>query len=422
MNLINRTDIATGVSFNYIKDDRFKNSKICANFILPLSKETASANSLLVEVLSRSCAKYPNFKSLNTHLNMLYGATVFTDAMKHGDKLVLTISVNGLDDKYSIDNEIVSSKLSQLLCELIFNPNFIDGQFNKVDFEQEKRQLIDTIDADYNDKRVYAIQRMIEEMCSEEVFGNRSYGTKEEVNKLVNSDIVNAWKTMLKISKVEILMVGSSKPDEAIEIFKNAFNNIDREVNNVVTNVITEVEEVKNIEEKMDIAQSKLVMGFRSGVSNLDKTEVPAFRLMVAILGGTPQSKFFVNVREKHSLCYYCAARPDVEKGLIIVDSGVENENIEKAKKEILNQIDLLKNGELTDFEINSTKLSMVNSYTTATDSIHGIEAWYSGRLLNGELKTTQEVAQEINAVTKEEIIKVANKIKLDTIYVLTSQ
>ena len=188
------------------------------------------------------------------------------------------------------------------------------------------------------------------------------------------------------------------------------------------TQIIKEVDEVKNIEEKMDITQSKLVMGFRSGVSNEDKEEVAAFKLMVAILGGTPQSKFFVNVREKYSLCYYCAARADSSKGLMIVDSGVENENIEKAKKEILNQLQLLKDGELTDFEIESTKMSIVNSYTTSTDSISGIESWCFSRLLNGDMKTTKEVSDEINAVTREDIIKVANKIKLDTIYVLTSK
>ena len=212
MSLINRTEIAPGVAFNYINDKRFKKGKISANFIVPLSKDNASAYSLLVQMLSRSCEKYSDFKSLNTHLNSLYGANIYCDAMKSGDKLVLTISITGLDDKYTMNNETVSDKLSEMLCQIIFKPNIKNGEFNGVDFAQEKRQLIDTIDADYNDKRVYAIQRMIEEMCDKEVFGLRSYGTKDDVINLKNEDIIKVWQNMLKLSKVEILMIGSSSP------------------------------------------------------------------------------------------------------------------------------------------------------------------------------------------------------------------
>ena len=422
MNFIKSTEIATGVAFNYINDNRFKSSRISAYFVLPLTKENASVNTLLSQILCRSSQKFPDFKSLNTHLNLLYGANLSADTRKNGDNQVMSISISGLDDKYTIGDEKVSSELSMLICDLIFRPNIVDGKFNKLDFEQEKRQLVDLIDSDFNEKRIYALNRTIEEMCKDETFGILSYGTKENVINTKIDEIYKAWQHILKTAKIEIVMVGSSTPDEAIEIFKNAFKGIDREVQTATTKVIKEVEKVKYIEEKMDVTQSKLVMGFRSGISNIDEADVPALKLMVSILGGTAHSKFFLNVREKYSLCYYCASRVDVEKGIIIVDSGVENENIEKAKAEILNQIELLKSGELTDFEIDATKLSIVNSYTTTTDSVYGIEAWYSNQLLSGKMKSPEEASELINKVTKEDVIRVANKMQLDTVYLLTSK
>ena len=70
-----------------------------------------------------------------------------------------------------------------------------------------------------------------------------------------------------------------------------------------------------------------------------------AARLMTAMFGGTPHSKLFLNVREKMSLCYYCAARYNSNKGIMTVESGVETQNIEAAKNEILNQLEEMKRG-----------------------------------------------------------------------------
>ncbi len=423
MENIQRIEVAKDVSFNYINDERFKTGKISVYFVIPLEKETASINALLSEILCASCNKYSDFQSLNRYLDKLYGANLDVVYAKKGDAQIICISLTGLDDRYTINQEVISNKFADLLCELIFNPNIIDGEFSKADFLQEKRQLIDTIDSDFNEKRVHALNRLTQEMFKDEKYGILSYGTSEDVTNLNLEDIKMAWLELLKTARIEIMMVGSSSYEFALNVFKKAFSSIDREIKTVQTEVVSEVEEVKEIIEKEDVSQSKLVMGFRSSISNKDsQKEVTAFKFMSAILGGTPQSKFFVNVREKHSLCYYCASRPITEKGALIIDSGVETQNIEKAKKEILNQIALLQSGDLTDFEMDSTKMSIINSYKTSTDSILGIENWYASQILNDKLKTPQEAIDEVMAVTKQEVIDVSNKIKLDTIYILTSQ
>ena len=140
---------------------------------------------------------------------------------------------------------------------------------------------------------------------------------------------------------------------------------------------------------------------------------------MCALLGGTATSKLFCNVREKQSLCYYCAARYDKYKGVMIVDSGVETENIEKLERGILKEITDMQNGVISDFEMESTKMAMINIYQSSNDTVSGIETWYSSQLLQNGFRTIEEACAEINAVTKEEIVAAANKLQLDTVYVL---
>ena len=159
----------------------------------------------------------------------------------------------------------------------------------------------------------------------------------------------------------------------------------------------------------------------RAGTALPDK-EVYATLLMCAILGGTASSKLFCNVREKQSLCYYCASRYDKMKGIVVIDSGVEGENIEKLEKGVLKEIEDMQNGVISDFEISATKLALINSYHTSNDTVSGIESWYSAQLFDGSYKTIEEMAAIINAVTKEEIIAAAKRLTLDTVYVLKNQ
>lgn len=145
-------------------------------------------------------------------------------------------------------------------------------------------------------------------------------------------------------------------------------------------------------------------------------------RLMTALFGGTPFSKLFLNVRERLSLCYYCAARLDRIKGIVLVDCGVETENIEKARKEILAQLTSLQNGEFTDEELENTKLSLINSMKTVGDSPSYVEVWYLSQICYSTQNTPQDEIDLENKVTRDEVIAAAKQVKLDTVYVLTGK
>ena len=421
MNSINRKQLVDGVFFSSVKDSRFKTMKITANLIVPLSAETASANALLCGVLSRSCKAYPDFTKLSKKLSSLYGADLNVSVRKTGDRQVLSLSASGLDDRYALLGESIARELSLLLCSVIFEPNLENNSFVESEVEQERRQLLDLIDSEFNDKRIYANLQLVKNMCANEVFGIKRYGTAKKIKEVTPSSLYDTWQNLLRTAIFEIMYIGDSSSEKAEEVFSNAFAEINRTPAEVTTEIVRSVDKIKRVSEEMDLSQSKLVIGFRTACAVPDK-EVNATRLMCAILGGTASSKLFCNVREKQSLCYYCASRYNRHKGILTVDSGVEGENIEKAEQGILKEIADMKKGEITDFEIEATKMAVINSFYSSNDTVSGIESWYSGQLFDDSFKSIEELSEEINSVTKEEIVKAAQKLTLDTVYVLKNK
>lgn len=412
-----RNEICEGVAFNSIVDTRFKISRISASLAAPLNKKTAAANALLSCVLTRSCKKFPDFTALSRELDALYGAALYPSVRRFGDFQVITISAAGLDDRYSLDGESVSSQLTELLCSILFEPNLKDGLFNEDDVEQERRQLIENIDAEFNDKRTYAINRCIETMCRNEPFSVGRFGSREDVTALTQESIFNSWKQLLDNSRVELAMLGSADPENAYQGFKKYFADKPRKTGGTTT-VVKDIPEIKRITETEEISQSKLVMGFRAAYPE-NKTQLVANSLMSAILGGTPTSKLFTNVREKQSLCYYCASRVDNSKGIMLVDSGVEIKNIEKTEEAVMEQLRLLKNGCITDDELNSAKLAIKNSYISSLDSLGALQSFYINGILLDKAMSPLEAAAIVDDISKDQITELAKQIKLDTVFSL---
>lgn len=421
MSNINRLTLADNVYFNSVRDSRFKTMKITASLIVPLSAETASANAVLAGVLSRSCEEYPDFTALSKKLSSLYGADLSVSVSKCGDRQIITISASGLDDRYALDNESVAEELSLLLCSVIFRPNVRDSAFVESEVGQERRQLFEVIDSEFNDKRIYANSQLVKNMFSNELFGIKRYGTAEQIKAVTPGSLYKTWQKLLETATVEIIYVGDSDPAKAVNVFKNTFAKIDRSPAEIKNTVVRSADSVNRVTEEMEVSQSKLVMGFRTGICSEDK-ECTAASLMCSVLGGTASSKLFCNVREKQSLCYYCSSRFDKQKGFMVIDSGVEGDNIEKAEQGILKEIEDMKNGVISDFELESAKMAVINAFYSSNDTVSGIENWYGAQLFDGKFKSIEERSAEINDVTKEQIIEAANKLSLDTVYVLKNK
>ncbi|MBR4282878.1 MAG: insulinase family protein [Clostridia bacterium] len=408
-----------GIKTKYIQSNKFKTVRMSVSFIADADRFSLPASALVCKLLTRSTAKYPTHLELSRHLNMLYGARIFGGSAKMGNKIMLKFTAECLAPKYTPDNEDLVSSCTALLEDALFNPKLSGDGFDEEDFTIEKNQLLDTIDGRINSKRGYAVTKMLENMCKEDSSGIPTEGYREDAEKLTSKAVKEYFEKVLRTSPVILTMVGEGSPDVFFNNISAKFLNIGRNPVDIKPDFIpVSVDKVKTFEESMDVSQGKLVMGFRTSVSSINEDNIP-LRMMVDIFGGSPYSRLFTEVREKQSLCYYCAARLFAIKGIVCVDSGVEFDTVEQAKKGILAQLDIIKNGQFDDSLISASKMGLTDSVKSAYDSNAELEGWYLTRIFDKNPLTPEEFVKRINGVSREEIISAANTINLDTIYLL---
>lgn len=412
--------LSEGAEGLFIKNERFNTTSVSFNFYLPLSADSAAAYALLPFILTTCGAEYPDFSVLNFKLSRLYGARLEASAEKLGDFQLLRMRISVINDKYTFDSESLLKRAIDMLLSLIFKPKTENGAFCEEDLSREKRKAIEHIKGEISEKRIYAKNRLIEEMYKGSAYGVPKCGTVEDVEKITGESLYKAWEDMLKKAFVRVQVIGASIPQRLFETVAESFENINRcEITDCKTSKPTAaVEEPNEVAERMAVKQGKLVMGFSSDMCGDDDISLP---LMVAtdIFGGGPYSRLFANVREKMSLCYYCSASTIRQKGLVTVDSGVEAENAEKAQKEILAQLDAVKKGEFTNFEFEASLKSLRDSLNSYNDSQVLLDTWYALKAGNRTLYSPEEIADKIAEITREDIVNAAKGIKLHTVYKL---
>lgn len=418
---LHRVRLGENVYFSSVQDPKFKHNCISVGLITPLSEDTVTANAILPYLLRRGSKSCPDFTKLEQTLCELYGASLSADTGKSGEYQVLTCSVVGIDDRFALEGESVSAGCARLLGEIILDPNITDGAFPEEDFLLERQNLIDTIQAEINDKRSYTLSQCRELMCQGTRLAIPRYGWTEKAEQLTAKEAAQRYRELIDTARVEIIFVGSGSPDGAREEFSRLFGALDRHPVSFTPEPI--VEKAGTIKEKtveLDVAQSKLALGFRTG-SLPDKETLDAMKLMTFLYGGSPFSRLFVHVREAKSLCYYCAARFDQMTGILMVDIGVERENEKAAREAILEQLQAVAKGDFSDEELESARMAYINSLRSVPDTLTGMEGWYLSQILRGKSLPPEEEAADIARVRREEIIAAANQVTLDTVYFLAS-
>ncbi len=414
--------LAGGAGLLTLTDGRFKTMRLTAALLLPLDRETASEYAILPYLLRRSCESYPDFTALKRRLNELYGARIFAEVTRLGEAQALVLHAVAIDDRFALHGEAIASACAGLLSAMLFRPALENGCFPAAAVEQEKRCLIEQIESEINEKRLYARRRCEELLCPGERYAVDRYGVIEKVGALTPAAVTQAWKRALSAAQIRLIVQGASPLAQVGDAFRQGLSLLpEREPAPCPTQVVRRAETVRERTDRLDVGQAKLVLGLRAGTAEPD-AGVPAMRLMNALLGGTPHSLLFRNVREKLSLCYYCQSSYDRLKGVLLIDSGVEEKNAPRAREEILRQLDAVRAGDFTDEDLESARRSVVNQFVTVGDLQATTASWYLGQSLAPRLSTPEESAGAVRAVTREQVAAAAQGVTLGADYLLAGK
>lgn len=405
-----------------INSEKFKSVYFSINFTMPVNKRQISENALLSAVLGKSNKKFKTQKEIQMYLYSLYGANFDIGIEKFGDLYNIEFRGECINKKYLPNNTDVVNEVLEFLYDAIYNPNVLNGAFDEEVVEREKKFILNKIREVKDDKLRYGIRKMEELMCKDEPFSTYVYGDEDDIYKITSSDLYKRYNEVISNSCITFIISGNLLGYEDIEEkVKNIFNNkLVSKLNYkelIYNQKLNHNQEV--VEESQQTTQSVLSYGLR--INNPNSNDFYKLSVYNALLGGTPSSKLFQNFREKESLAYTVRSRYYRFKDIIIIYAGIQKENYEKAKLVIENEINKIKDGEISDEEFEASKKSIISDLKEWNDSKIALSKMFISNLflLKNDSLTLEQMVDKFEKVTKQDIIDIASKITIEKIYFL---
>jgi predicted Zn-dependent peptidase len=411
-----------GITVHTVKTDKFKTLTLVLQMRAPLNPDTVTKRALLAYVLKSATAKSPSTQALQQRLDDLYGATLSSQIQKRGNDHILSLFVHTANERFLTETSSLSKECIELLSETLFQPNAKDGAFEEKTVNKEKRALKQRIESIIDDKMRYANERLVDEMCKEELYGLHTYGYAKEIEQISPKELYDYFQRVLSEDEIDLYVVGDIDHDQMAELIGQTFEfNQRKKVTHSFIFDPVKARETNIVKESLDVEQGKLNLGYRTNIVAGDPLYYAA-QVFNGLFGGFPHSKLFMNVREKASLAYYAASRYDSFKGILIVMSGIEIENYDKAVDIISEQLTHLQNGDFTDSELEQTKALLKNAILESLDNPFSIIDQLYKKVLIKDSDNLKEWFSAIDQVTPEEVKRVANMTELDTIYFLQNE
>ena len=416
-------EIKKSVKLHCIGTEKFKTNLIAVFLSVPLDRKTVTYNAIIPAVLRRGTNNLKSQEKISIALENMYGATFDCGVEKTGDNQILKFYLEMVNDEFLETKESNLSKGINLLLDIIFNPLVENNQFNEEYLKTEKENMKQIIEAKIDNKDRYAFDRCVEEMYKNKIYGLYKYGYVEDLSKIDGQNLYEHYKKLIDTAKIDIFVSGDISEDEVLNTVKRNENvqklqsRTDIHIINAEKSSDFNNEKPKVIEEKMDVTQGKLVIGTDVKLDEEDsKYKISLYNV---ILGEGATSKLFQNVRERESLAYTARSNYVKPKNNIYIRCGIEIQNYEKAVNVIKEQLEAMKNGDFTEEDIENAKKYMIAGLRTTREEQDSELTYYLGQELSDKFTTFEEYEEKISKVTKEDIQKVAQNIKINTIYFL---
>ncbi len=417
-----RIQLAPGVHLSHDPAEKFNRCRVSIHFTFPAQRATATAHALLPLVLERGYAGCPDMTLLTKRLARLYGADLAVDGRPVGSNRNLCISVTGIKDRFALTGEKLAQEYAALALGVAFHPCISGGAFDESAVEIEKQMLRQSLEDELNDKRLYCMRQAARVFYGDSPMGIRQEGYLDEVDGLTGAALAQAYEEMLRTASVELIVLGCGAAQTAAvrDAFLAELACIKRRPAPCAPFTAMPRQTAVHRTEYFDMVQAKLCMAFTLGAP-ASLSEMAAYRLAMALYGGSVTSRLFLNVREKQHLCYYCSSSFQSFTGSMTVNSGVEHGLAARAEEAIQDELADLCTGPITKEELEDCRRGLIAGLDGVEDSLGGIESWYGMEILRGGPITSPSQARaDLAAVTEDEVRAVLRRFSLSVSYLLT--
>ena len=422
---ITRENLLPGVYLTHIGTDKFKIASLSISFLAQLRRETAPGNALIPNVLCRGSTHYDDMEKLSRRCDELYGTAISPLVRRIGEIQTLGITASFPESVFLPGGENVTQDVIALMSEILLEPSTRGGLLREDYVNSERDKLAEAIRSRINNKAQYSLIRCIEEMCCFEDYAVARLGNLEECREIRYRKLTRQYQQVLSSSPVEICYCGREAPEKIAECLRSALSTlprgeIDYEIGTDVRMNAVE-DDVRRVTETMDVNQARLVMGFRLG-EVMEEPDRATLSMFNTVFGSGVTSKLFVHVRERLQLCYSVASIVDVHKGTLFAAAGIDASKASEAEAEILHQLQEVRDGNITDEELEYAKAGILSDLTAMLDSPGAMESFFFSNAIDGSDLTPEEYAVRVREVTKEDVSAVAKSIVPDLFYLLRGE
>ena len=400
-----------------IKTDKFKSITVKVSFHRVIKKNEITIRNILSDMFMQSSKKYNSKRELTIKAQDLYAAGLRTTNSRLGNYINTDFYLTVLNDKYTEDGNFASSL--EFLSEIMFNPDVENGKFNEEKLDIVKSTCRSALNSIKEDASNYSLIRMAEAFGEGEPISYRMMGYLEDLDDITGTSLYEYYLDMIKNDFVDIFVIGDISIKETTDLIKKYFK-FDILKKLKMPFMVEEKKPRRSklvFNEEIDNTQSKLAIGCRiNGLSEYERNY--PLTLFNGIFGGCSDSKLFKEVREDNSLCYTIYSITNKLDNVLLIRAGIDKENYKKTVSLIEKNLKDMCNGKFDETDILMAK----EYYNTALEEIEDSQSKIINNYLMMELINTDDIdvkREKMSKVTKSEIVKVAKKVTIDTIFCL---
>ena len=411
-----RKQLAPGVYITALDAAKFNRCRITIHLRFPARRESATDAAVLALVLERGYAACPDMTALSRRLAELYGADLGVDLSNAGTDRVLSADICGIKDAYALAGENLTDAYADIVFGTIFDPYLVDGVFDaeavRIETETQARRL----EAEFNSKRLYCVRQARRKFFGNSPAGIELGGYPAELVHVTPASLKAEYDRILSSATIDVMVQGADPLLQKLQGIARDPQPFAPPMGMPATAVQQYREEIPGL------TQAKLCMLFTAG-ENADPPSVSILRVAMSVLGGSATSRLFRNVREKQSLCYYCGSAAQRATGVMMIDSGVEPGREAQAEAAILAEWEALKNGPITQEEVNDCRRGLLSGMDALGDSLAALESWYYGQITRGEPLYPPEYGKVLtSAVSLDEVRQTLQSYSYSVCYAVTAK
>ncbi len=416
-----RTQLAPGVFLTTLPADKFKRCRIAIHLRFPALRAAATDTAVLPLVLERGYAACPDMTRLSRRLAELYGADLGVDLSAAGVDRVLSADICGIKDEYALAGENLTEAYAGIVFGVVFEPYLVDGVFDAEAVRIEKETLARRLQAEYNNKRLYCVRQARRKFYGHGPAAIELGGYRKDLPAVTPQTLKAEYDRILQSAFIDVVVQGADAARVG-QMLLRRLENIPRAPQPFTPPLAMPRQDAAHYAEAIPgLTQAKLCLLFTTGTPD-PLPDIHLLRLAMGVYGGSPTSRLFRNVREKQSLCYYCAAAAQLATGAMIVDSGVEPGGEARAEEAILQELRDLQAAPPAADELEDARRALLSGMDAASDSLGALESWYYGQILRGEEPVAPARAQELTrAVTAEQVREVLARYSFSVSYAVTA-